>query len=516
MNSETKKSKAIIYCRVSSERQKNEGHGLESQEQRCRQFAEQNGYVVSKVFKDSFTGGGDYMRRPAMQELFSFVDINAYEDLTLIFDDLKRFARETTSHIRLRLEFKMKGVKLVCLNYNFEDTPEGEFVETIMAAQGQLERQQNKRQVVQKMKARLEKGYWSFFQPPGYSFIKDPLHGKLLVPNKDASIIKEAYEGFESGLLHSQTDVMEFLRARNFREKGKKIYLEQVKRMLTKPIYAGLIEYPEWEVTRRVGHHQAIVSEQTFDNVQRILQEGRRIRTRKDIRDDFPLRGLVCTTGSNKPYTASYSTSRRGKKHPYYRDTDKDSKYFNKSIGKDFIEKRMEDFLSTVTPEQEVLDLTEALIHDEVNKREQVADSQSHELEKKLKLIQREKESYLERIGKSRNEKAIELYERRIETLFLEEEMLNGKVGNCRVLLDFGTAFSFVMEYIKNPVKQWQEDSLDSKITVVRVVFDGLAEYDKVTGFGTSKLAPIYSVFETLSTSKTQDVEMGGIEPPCI
>ncbi len=33
---QTQPQKALIYCRVSSPKQKAEGHGLESQEHRCR------------------------------------------------------------------------------------------------------------------------------------------------------------------------------------------------------------------------------------------------------------------------------------------------------------------------------------------------------------------------------------------------------------------------------------------------------------------------------------------------
>ena len=43
--------KALIYCRVSSERQKTEGHGLDSQEQRCRLYCEQKGYEVEGQFE---------------------------------------------------------------------------------------------------------------------------------------------------------------------------------------------------------------------------------------------------------------------------------------------------------------------------------------------------------------------------------------------------------------------------------------------------------------------------------
>ena len=89
-----------------------------------------------------------------------------------IFDDLKRFARDTEFHIKLRQEFKARGARIECLNFKLEDTPEGKFVETIMAAQGELEREQNRRQVIQKMKARVEKGYWVFHPPVGYRYVQ--------------------------------------------------------------------------------------------------------------------------------------------------------------------------------------------------------------------------------------------------------------------------------------------------------------------------------------------------------
>ena len=40
--------RALVYCRVSSERQVNEGHGLDSQEQRCLAYAQGKGLTVSK------------------------------------------------------------------------------------------------------------------------------------------------------------------------------------------------------------------------------------------------------------------------------------------------------------------------------------------------------------------------------------------------------------------------------------------------------------------------------------
>jgi site-specific DNA recombinase len=172
--------KALIYCRVSSERQKNEGHGLDSQEYRCREYARFRGYEVEKVFKDSYSGGGDFMKRPAMSELLAYSDKHFDNNYTVIFDDLSRFARDTVFHIQLRRAFKVRGLTPECLNFSFDDSPEGKFAETVLAASNELDREKNRRQVSQKMKARLEKGYWTFpAPPPGYTFKKDPIHGKV-------------------------------------------------------------------------------------------------------------------------------------------------------------------------------------------------------------------------------------------------------------------------------------------------------------------------------------------------
>ena len=189
--------RAVIYCRVSSTRQKTEGGGLDSQEHRCRQYAAAQGYDVEAVFPDDASGGGDFIKRPGMVALLSFLDAQPDKKYVVIFDDLKRFARDTEFHFKLRHAFAERGATVECLNFNFEDTPEGKFIETIVAAHGELEREQNRRQVRQKMVARIEKGYWVFHAPVGYRYASDRTHGKLLVRDEPlASIVQEALEVF--------------------------------------------------------------------------------------------------------------------------------------------------------------------------------------------------------------------------------------------------------------------------------------------------------------------------------
>src|SRR5688572_23184055 len=106
------RQKALIYCRVSAKTQEAEGHGLESQEHRCRQHAAEKGYEVAAVFPDTISGGGDFMKRRGMVALLSFIDAQPGEPFVVIFDDLKRFARDTRFHIELREAFRKRGAHI--------------------------------------------------------------------------------------------------------------------------------------------------------------------------------------------------------------------------------------------------------------------------------------------------------------------------------------------------------------------------------------------------------------------
>jgi hypothetical protein len=67
------------------------------------------------------------------------------------------------------------------------------------------------------MKARLEAGYWPFYPPPGYAFATVAGHGKLLVPREpEASIIRQALEGYADGRFETHADVRRFLNSKGF------------------------------------------------------------------------------------------------------------------------------------------------------------------------------------------------------------------------------------------------------------------------------------------------------------
>ncbi|MDB5310158.1 MAG: ccrB [Gemmataceae bacterium] len=242
--------KALIYCRVSSERQVKEGHGLDGQEHNCRRYAELKGYDVVDVFRDEGVSGG-IIDREGMEQMLDFLDgRDRSEEYVVLIDDIKRLARDLIGHFTLRKAINTRGARLENPGHKFGDEPEEVFVESIMAATAEYERNQNKRQVKNRMKARLEAGYWPFYQPPGYAYARVPGHGKLLVPKEpEASIIREALVGFANGRFATQAAVRQFLDSRDLKPQLEQTsqFREFVHRLLTREVYAGFVSYPPLE-----------------------------------------------------------------------------------------------------------------------------------------------------------------------------------------------------------------------------------------------------------------------------
>lgn len=511
--SELQPQKAVIYCRVSSERQKNEGHGLDTQALRCSQHADSKGYLVDSVFSDSFTGGGDFMRRPAMVELLAFLDSKPHESYVVIFDDLSRLARDVVAHINLRKAFRARGATVECPNFNFEDTDESELVELVLAAQSQYHRKSNRRQVIQKQRARLEAGYWPFYPPTGYRAIKDSIHGKLLHPIEPmAGVIKEALEGFASGRFVSQTDVQSFLQSKDFAS-GKRVYLEVVKRLLTRIVYAGYIDYPRWEVSLRKGHHEPLISLETFRRIQDKLLGKARFRAHKGMSQDFPLRGAVVCSECNHPLTANWSTGRKIKV-PYYRFTGHECAWKNKSVRRDKIEGDFESILRKVAPRKEIIEYTKALFMEAWSRRMQIVSTATQQKEAGLASYQHEKSRLIELITRSSSEGVVVAYEARLNELATKESALLEKIREAKLKgQDFGTAMNAVVDLIGNPYAKWRNDNIEDKKLVLKLVFTDKLRYSRDNGFGTADYSLPIKVFEQLSTNNSQGVEMWGIEP---
>ncbi len=472
----TKLKRAVIYCRVSSKKQTIDGGGLESQEHRCRDYAEQRGYTVDAVFPDDVSGGGDFMNRPGMVALLSYLDAKPHESYVVIFDDLKRYARDTEFHLKLRRIMAERGATRECLNFNFEDTPEGRFIETMLAAQGQLEREQNGRQVVQKMKARVEQGMWVFRAPVGYKFAPSKRGGKELVPNEPlASIVKHALKGFATGYFQTQVEVQRFLESKPEYPKDMpngKLRPMTVTRLLKKSVYAGYVECKKWGVSLREGHHEGLIDFATHQKILKRLEDGALAPARKDIDTDFVLRGFAACGECGHPLTSCWSKSSTGKQHAYYRCHHKPCSSFGKSIKRDQIEADFGEVVRNLTPAPGMVELATAMFRDAWDQRSAHCQQAIDYVRQELKILDRQIDELLERIVDATNPRVIQAYENKIGKLEDQKIILREKAQKTgQPQYTFEQMFELSMLFLTNPWKIWCSGDFKLRRILLRLAF---------------------------------------------
>ena len=280
-------------------------------------------------------------------------------------------------------------------------------------------------------------------------------------------------------------------------------------------MYAGYIEYPDWEVGRRKGHHQGLISLITHEKIMEKLEGKVNVRTRKDVNEDFLLRGSVLCSVCGKAYTASWSRGRNGR-FPYFRCKTKECPEHNKSINRDIIEKEFKGILTRINPSEQILNLSRALFLKRWNKKISQVEQANKFVNKELAEIQNEITNLARVAGKTTNEKVLRAYEAEIGKLSNKELVLTEKLENNPLpRADFETALDEVFKILKNPLKYWKSDDINDKLLVLKLVFQEPLVYNRKSGFETAILSLPLRVFELSASPNSHVVEMGGIEPPC-
>jgi len=510
--------RAFIYCRVSSQRQVEEGHGLDGQEKRCRDFAKSRGFEVVKVFRDEGVSGG-IIEREGMQALL--IELDKYineEKSVVIIDDIKRFARDVQGHFVLKTAIYSRNACLESPSHRFEDTPEGKFVETVLAGAAELERNQNKRQVINRMKARIENGYWPFMPPLGLINKKDSVHGKILNPKEPyATVLKKAIEKYRDGALLTHQEVMNCLqdefKALNLPNRPA---LSTAQEILENPLYAGYIEYKKWGIPFMKAKHDGFISIETYKIVQERLQGRTKPWKRQDYRADFPLRPFVFCAICANPMTASWSTGRKKKKYPNYRCRRKKGLciYAQKSISKHKFESEFEALLVNKRPADEYIDLAIDVLQEQWSIRLEQYAQQRELIKNELNEATKGIEWYSERVSKAEDEVLINTYEEKIKELVGKKKKTERDLGKQFYTAEqFGTASEKVFKILKDPMSMWKSDEYDDKRTILFMYFERELRYDYKKGFGTANLAYPVQLINDLGQAKKPSVEMSGYDP---
>ncbi|MEO6077616.1 MAG: recombinase family protein [Candidatus Andersenbacteria bacterium] len=505
-------TEAVIYARVSSSKQISEGHGNDSQIQAGKKFADFKNWKVLKSFEEPGISGA-ITKRPAMGQMIEYLkDRHKHNKETfVIVDDLKRFSRDIGGYLELKEIVVSCGAKLASPKFNFEDSPEGEFFELLTVLTGQLDRKQNRRQVIDRMKSRLEMGYWVFPTAlPGLQIVKESGHGKVMRRREpEASIYSEALEGFADNRFATQAAMANFLGQRL----NKKFSIQSARDTLDRAIlYAGYIEYPKWDVSRRKGHHDALITLETCIKIQERLNGSVRRQIRKDVNPDFPLRGRVRCGECNATFRAAWCKG-RSEKYPKYWCSNKACSHYANTMTKKEVEGDFAEILKLIKPQERTLEAVKLRTLRKWDKRINDVVAYHSSIQREAKAITEQTNELIKRIGITSNRTVAMAYEKRIEALELERLALEEKEANFRPdNFDYRTGLEQVINFIKDPYSRWNSGILHEQNMVLDICFSSDVTYHPKEGYRTTQISPTFAYLtnNTGTFEGTSEVRLKG------
>ena len=130
---------AILYARVSTQLQVNDGVCLDVQERQLHQAAEMAGYTLIELVREEGRSGKNISGRPALTDALKRLD--AGEAKALFVTRIDRLARSTQDFLSVVDRANKNGWRLVMLDLNLDTSSyQGRFVVTIMSALAEMER----------------------------------------------------------------------------------------------------------------------------------------------------------------------------------------------------------------------------------------------------------------------------------------------------------------------------------------------------------------------------------------
>ena len=472
------------------------------------------GYTVVGTFTDDQSGSA--VDRPGMKRMLAFLKKHRQNPHVVIIDDISRLARGVEAHIRLRGAISIAGGLLESPSVEFGEDADSELQEYILATVAQHQRRKNAEQTKNRMRSRVLNGYWPFPCPIGYRYEKVSGHGKMLKRNEPlASIIQEGLEGYASGRFQLQAEVKRFFEAHPMFPRGSngQIPIQRVTDILSRPVYAGHVGAPDWDVPLRKGQHEGLISFETFQKIQERIHGKARVPARKDISADFPLRGAVLCGECSSPLTACWSQGRMSR-HAYYFCNGQGCQSYRKSIRRDDIEGQFIALLQGVKPAESVFRTAFFMFKDLWAHRASFAKAQTQTLKQELASIERKVGQFLDRIADTDIPSVIAAYETRIRSLEEQRLLFTEKLaGTAKPAKSFDESVRTALEFLANPCILWGSNRIEDKRIALKLAFGGPLSYVRNQGVQTPILSLPFNTLGSISCPESEMARPAGVEP---
>ena len=182
---------ALIYCRVSSKAQAEEGSSLVSQEKACRELARERGVAVAEVFREDYPGDS-LEDRPLLLQARDLVKTRTYS--ALICHATDRLARNPIHLAIVAEECDKADTELLFVTEPLDNSPEGQLIRYVKGYAGAIEREKIRERTIRGKRSRAESGRLPQGTGKGtYGYVYDRESGKRQVMESAAEVVGRVF-----------------------------------------------------------------------------------------------------------------------------------------------------------------------------------------------------------------------------------------------------------------------------------------------------------------------------------
>lgn len=133
--------------------------------------------------------------------------------------DTDRLARNANDHLTIKALLQKHEVELISVSQpGITDSPEGNFMDLVIAGVNQLQSQITARKTIKSLEQKFWDGWWPTKAPIGYLNVGDPEDEKkriVAIDEEKAPFIQQAFKMYATGD-HSVLEVRDFLYKKDF------------------------------------------------------------------------------------------------------------------------------------------------------------------------------------------------------------------------------------------------------------------------------------------------------------
>jgi len=299
MNGSIDSPRVVVYARVSTQEQANEGTSLEHQNEQLTKYCEAQGWeIVGQYVDPGHTGKDD--NRPGLKRLLNDTKLGLFSKVVVY--KLDRLSRNLRLLLELEEKLKHFDVGLHSVKEAIDTSKAiGRTVFQVLGLVGEWEREAIIERTTSGRLQRYREGKWAGGKPAyGYSYDKETK--KLTIKKSEARVVRRIFELYVSGKsLSNIANVLNEDKVKARGNNGKGWRATSVRNVLLNPAYKGLLIVNRHEHIANIGKVDmskvitikvpSIVTEDAWQIAQRHLSANKRVRLVRD--NKWLLQGLV-------------------------------------------------------------------------------------------------------------------------------------------------------------------------------------------------------------------------------